>query len=264
MSMVEKGVELQRVKSGIPGLDALMSGGFVKGNSILICGAPGTGKTLVGLQFLYRGAKDYGEPGLYACIEEDPHKLIAYAKSFGWDLDDLIRRKMFDFVSIPIDYHGFNIMEAIEEKARRIKAQRMVVDSLSALNFNARMFDLPLENQPDPTGTIDRKRVMKVAGYAPFEDAHQFTYLIIERIEEFGATTMFITDSPQDSSALTKDGVSEFVCDGVVHLQLHDTSENVSRTLTVKKMRGGPIVPGMKSLKFQKDGVEVGDYKVFY
>src|SRR3989338_4024570 len=151
MSMVEKGVELQRVKSGIPGLDALMSGGFVKGNSTLICGAPGTGKTLVGLQFLYRGAKDYGEPGLYVCIEEDPHKLIAYAKSFGWDLDDLIRRKMFDFVSIPIDYHGFNIMEAIEEKARRIKAQRMVVDSLSALNFNASMFDLPLENQPDPT-----------------------------------------------------------------------------------------------------------------
>jgi circadian clock protein KaiC len=262
--MPEKRFEIQRVKSGIPGLDALISGGFVKGNSTLICGAPGTGKTLLGLQFLYRGAKDYGEPGLYVCVEEDPHKLIAYAKSFGWDVENLMQKRMFDFVSIPIDYHGFNIMEAIEEKAKRIKAQRMVIDSLSALNFNAKMFDLPLENQPDPTGTIDRRKVLKVAGFAPFEDLHQFTYLMIERVEELGATTMFITDSPQDSSALTKDGVSEFVCDGVIQMQLHDTSENISRTLTVKKMRGGPIVPGMKSLKFQKNGVEIGEYKVFY
>ncbi len=262
--MVEKGFDIQRVKSGIPGLDALISGGFVKGNSILICGTPGTGKTILGLQFLYKGAKDYGENGLFVSIEEYPHKLMAYSKSFGWDLGELIAQKKFDFVNVPIDYRGYNVMKAIGDKAKKINAQRIVIDSLSALNFNARMFDLPLENQPDPTGTIDRRKMLKVAGYSPFEDVHQFTYLIIERIDELGATTLFITDSPQDTPALTKDGVSEFVCDGVIHVQLHDTSENVNRTLAVKKMRGGPIVPGLKSLKFQKEGVEVGDFKVFY
>jgi len=262
--MPEKRFELSRVKSGIPGLDNLISGGFVKGNSILVCGAPGTGKTILGLQFLYEGARLYGENGLFVSIEEDPQKLGEYSKTFCWELDQMQKEKKLDFLTIPIDYRGFNIMEAIEEKAKKIKAQRIVVDSLSALNFNARMFDLPLENQPDPTGTIDRRKVLKVAGFAPFEDVNQFTYLIIKRIGELGATTLFLTDAPQNSPSLTKDGVSEFVCDGVLHVQLHDTSENVSRTLAVKKMRGGPIVPGMKSLKFTKCGVEVGEYKVFY
>ena len=263
--MPEEEYEIERVKSGIRGLDALMSGGFVKGNSILVCGAPGTGKTILGLQFLYNGAKEYGENGLFVSIEDDPKKLKVYSKTFGWDLEELQKAKKLDFLQIPIDHHGFNIIDAIAQKARKIGAKRIVVDSLSALNFNARMFKLPLVNQPDPTGIIGRGKMMKVAGFAPFEDVTQFTYLVINRIADMGATTLFLTDSPNDASnALTKDGVSEFVCDGVLHVRLHDTSENVNRTLTVKKMRGGPIVPGAKSLKFTRTGLEIGEFKVFY
>ncbi|HLD87113.1 MAG TPA: ATPase domain-containing protein [Candidatus Nanoarchaeia archaeon] len=263
--MAEETFEIERVSSGIKGLDTLISGGFVKGNSILICGAPGTGKTLLGLQFLYQGAKEFGENGLFVSIEDDPKKLKVYSKTFGWDLEEQVKGKKLDFLQVPIDHHGFNIIDAISSRVRKMGAKRIVIDSLSALNFNARMFKLPLVNQPDPTGTIARGKVMKVAGFAPFEDVTQFTYLLINRIADLGATTLFITDSPNDSTgALTKDGVSEFVCDGVLHVRLHDTSENVNRTLTVKKMRGGPIVPGAKSLKFTRTGLEIGDFKVFY
>jgi circadian clock protein KaiC len=262
--MPEEAYEIERVKSGIKGLDALISGGFVKGNSILVCGAPGTGKTILGMQFLYNGAKEYGENGLFVSVEDDPRKLKVYSKTFGWDIESEQKKGKIDFLQIPIDNRGFNVVDAIAARVRKIGAKRIVLDSLSALNFNAKMFKLPLVNQPDPTGTIGKGKVLKVAGFAPFEDVTQFTYLIINRIADMGATTLVLTDSPNNSSALTKDGVSEFVCDGVVHLQLNDTSENVNRTLSVKKMRGGPIVPGAKSLKFTRTGLEIGDYKVFY
>ena len=126
------------------------------------------------------------------------------------------------------------------------------------------MFSLPLKDQPDPTGIISRDKILSVAGFEPFEDVTQFTYLFINRLSDLNATTLFLTDSPSGREALTKDGVSEFVCDGVIQLQLHDTSKNVNRTISVKKMRGGSIVPGMNTLKFTKSGLEVGEFKAFY
>jgi len=82
-------------------------------------------------------------------------------------------------------------------------------------------------------------------------------------VGDLGATTLFLTDTPSPDK-LTKDGVSEFVCDGVIHLQLHDTSKNVNRTLAVKKMRGSSIIPGMNSLKITKNGLEIEEFKAFY
>ena len=77
-------------------------------------------------------------------------------------------------------------------------------------------------------------------------------------------TSVFITDSPPGMDSLTKDGVSEFVCDGVVQLQLHDVGKTISRTISIKKMRGTDMTPGMNTLKFTKSGLEIEEYKAFY
>lgn len=261
---MKKDYEIKRIKSGIKGLDKLIDGGFIKNHSILVCGTPGTGKTIFGLQFLYSGILNYNDNGLFVSVEDHPEKLKIYGKSFGWDLYNLEKDKKIDFLKVPIDQRGYSIIDAIAEKANKIKAKRLVIDSLSALNINARMFNLPLKNQPDPTGIISRKKTLHVAGYTPFENVSQFTYLFINRLSELNCTILFLTDSMPGSDLLTKDGVSEFVCDGVIQLQLHDTSKNVSRTLAVKKMRGTNIIPGMNSLKFTKTGLEVEEYKAFY
>jgi len=254
---------MKRVKSGIEGLDLLIDGGFLEGHSILVCGHPGTGKTVLSLQFLWEGIKNSTENGLYVSIEDHLPKLKFYASQFGWDFEKAVKMKKMNFLEIPIDQRGFKIVDAIQEAAKEVGAKRIAIDSLSALNVNARMFDLPLKDQMDPTGTI-KGRVLKVAGYTPFENLEQFTYLFIDRVVDIEATTLFITDAPSGQEALTKDGVSEYVCDGVIQMQLHDTSRNVSRTLAVKKMRGTPIIPGMNSLKFTPAGLEVGEYKAFY
>ena len=254
---------MKRVKSGIKGLDPLIDGGFLDGHAILVCGAPGTGKTIFGLQFLYKGVKEENENGLFVCVEDKTEKLKFYASEFGWDLDKLQKEKKMDFLKIPIDRRGFKIVDAIAEAAKKIGAKRIVVDSLSAISMNAKMFDLPLRNQPDPTGTI-KGRILHTAGYVPFEDLSQFTYLFIDRVSDLRATTLFLTDTSGRTDSITKDGVSEYACDGLIYLQLHDTSKNVSRTVAIKKMRGSSIVPGMNSLKFTKNGLEVGEFKAFY
>jgi len=225
---------MERVKSGINGLDNLVNGGFPRGHSVLLCGAPGTGKTIFGLQFVYKGAKNFNENGLYISIEENPLKLKSYAKEFKWDdVEKLEKQKKLEFLRVSPSERKFDIINLVKEKVEEINAKRLVVDSLSAI-------------------------------YLAFEDITQFVYSFVNLIEELGITSLFITDSPPGSTLLTKDGVSEFVCDGVVHLQLHDVSKTVNRTISIKKMRGTSIVPGMNSLKFTESGLEVEEYKAFY
>jgi circadian clock protein KaiC len=255
---------VERLKSGIKGLDRLIDGGFPKGHSILICGSPGTGKTILGTQFLYKGATDYNQNGLFVSVEDHPERIVSYAACFGWDLEGLHKAGKIGFMKIPIDQKGFKIVHAISKEAKKIKAERIIIDSLSSLTISAKMFSLPLKDQPDPTGTISKTKILSVAGFSPFEDTRQFTHLLVNRISDLKATTLFLTDSKPGSEYLTRDTVSEYVCDGVIHLQLHDTSKNVNRTISVKKMRGGAIIPGLNLLKFTKSGLEVGEFKAFY
>jgi len=223
---------VERIKSGIMGLDKYIDGGFPIGHSILICGAPGTGKTIFGTQFLYKGITEHNQNGLFISVEDQPHKLTSYAACFGWDLKKLKKSGKLDFLKIPVDRNGYNIIDAINEKVKKIKAQRIVVDSLSSLSICAEMFSLPLKNQPDPTGIISKTKILSVAGFTPFENVQQFTQLLINRISDIGATTLFLTDSKPGSDYLTRDTVSEYICDGLIKLQLHDTSKNVNRTIS--------------------------------
>src|SRR6478609_5125805 len=84
-------VERYLVKTGIGGLDPILGGGIPRGNLILIEGEVGTGKTTFGTEFVFRGASEFGEPGVIVLFEVSPHKLIRDAAGFGWDLPALER-----------------------------------------------------------------------------------------------------------------------------------------------------------------------------
>jgi len=79
----------ERVKSGIPGLDELIEGGFLKGDIILLAGGTGAGKTIFSAQFIYEGAVHYGEKGVYATFEEDKGTLVRNMLRFGFDMEKL-------------------------------------------------------------------------------------------------------------------------------------------------------------------------------
>src|SRR5256885_11100822 len=77
------------IHTGVYGLDEIFLGGVLKGNVILVEGAPGTGKTLLGVEFIYQGITAYQEPGIIVVFEMSPSKLVRDAAGFGWDLEAL-------------------------------------------------------------------------------------------------------------------------------------------------------------------------------
>src|SRR3989344_5257673 len=113
---------MNRVPTGINGLDELIEGGFPEGRAMLLAGGCGTGKTVFCMQYIYNGAKKYGEPGIYVTLDERPELLRQDMGVFGWDI-----RKLED-----ID----KLMLEIMRVAKRINAKRLVIDSIPALGFN--------------------------------------------------------------------------------------------------------------------------------
>jgi len=92
-----------RVPTGIEGLDNLIQGCFIPGSTIMLAGRSGTGKTLFGAQFIYTGAKVYGERGLYVTFEQRPEDIIADVKeTFGWDLKELVESNLIKFLPIKV------------------------------------------------------------------------------------------------------------------------------------------------------------------
>ncbi|MEM4327060.1 MAG: ATPase domain-containing protein, partial [Candidatus Diapherotrites archaeon] len=80
---------MERTKTGIKGFDELINGGFPRGSTILLSGGPGTGKTIFGLTYLYVGAKEYNEAGLYITLEENLKNIVWNMETFGWDIASL-------------------------------------------------------------------------------------------------------------------------------------------------------------------------------
>jgi circadian clock protein KaiC len=80
---------LEKCPSGIPGLDEITDGGLPRGRPTLVCGTAGCGKTLLGMEFLVKGATEYGEPGVFMAFEETAEELTKNVFSLGFDLDEL-------------------------------------------------------------------------------------------------------------------------------------------------------------------------------
>ncbi|MFQ5969033.1 MAG: RAD55 family ATPase [Nitrososphaerales archaeon] len=141
-----------KARSGIHGFDEILLGGFPKGRSIILSGPPGSGKTTFAMQFLYKGVKDYGEPGVYVTLAESPAEIRKNMKSYGWDILKLERDGKFfliDAQPFSVAEEGFvspneslyrgesmpfsHLTDMILAGIRRIDAKRLVVDSITIL-----------------------------------------------------------------------------------------------------------------------------------
>jgi len=257
--LVKRGVKLERVKTGIKGLDELLEGGFPIGSSILICGGPGAGKTVFALQYIYTGAKN-NEPGVYVSIEEKPAKLREQARAFFRDFEDLEKKKKIVFLKIPVDITDMDIIGLVEKTAKEIGAKRIVIDSLSILSINAPMYKISLKAGYDKD-VLFSKAELKPSSLGYEQEIKQFIYVFINKINDIGATTLYIADSAEQGSYLTRDTVSEFVCDGVLRLKEINMGRTIQRILEIKKMRNTNVQPGFHTLVFGNNGMEVIKYQ---
>src|SRR3954465_680154 len=97
-----KGAALKKAPTGITGLDEITGGGLPRGRPTLICGGPGCGKTLFGVEFLVRGATQFDEPGVFITFEESSEELAQNVRSLGFDLDKLVAqdRLSIDYIHV--------------------------------------------------------------------------------------------------------------------------------------------------------------------
>src|ERR671922_2310869 len=128
--------ESDLIRTGIAGLDDILRGGFPRGNVLLVEGAAGTGKTLLGLEFIYRGITEYHEPGLIVTFEVAPRKLIRDAIGFGWDLEGLQQQNQLKliFTSPQVLSQELRSPDSLLlEAAAQMGAQRIFIDGISLL-----------------------------------------------------------------------------------------------------------------------------------
>src|SRR5713226_6727389 len=124
------------IQTGIYGLDQIFLGGILKGNLILVEGAAGVGKTLLGLEFIYGGITKHDEPGIIVVFETSPKKLIRDAMGFGWNLDELQQRNKLKIIFTSpkvLDQELRSPDSLLLETAAGIGAQRIFIDGISLL-----------------------------------------------------------------------------------------------------------------------------------
>ena len=223
-----------RVPTGIKGFDELVEGGFPQGSSILICGGPGTGKTIFSSEFLLHGAKDFGEKGLYVTFEQRAEAVIDQAKQFGWNVEELEKKNLIRVMSVPASGIKKSIIKDIKDMIKKEGIKRLVIDSLSTLVVNA-----PIYVEPNELAVQDVVGQNVVFSPPIIGDyiVKRFIYDFIDSLRELDCTTLLITEAANGGEFLTRDTLSEFVCDGVVLITFESMGGNYSRSLTVRKMR---------------------------
>lgn len=240
---------IERVPSGIYGLDELVQGGFPKGRTILIAGACGTGKSIFAMQFLYQGVVEYGEPGVFVTFDEMPDKIRQDMLAFGWNLKDLEDKNKLaivdgtsgragtpseeEHVIMPGQMDLDRILVEVMTVARNIGAKRIVIDSIPSLAFH-------LENSHEI-----RKAILKLA-------------YIINRA---GITAVLTTEIQEQGGGMltkfSKYDVEEYVSDGVILLNFLGMGDRATRTIYVRKMRGTNHVTEIHPMEITEKGVRV-------
>lgn len=134
--------QLPKAPTGIEGLDELTAGGLPRGRPTLVCGSAGCGKTLLGIEFLVRGAREFGEPGVLLSFEETAAELAANVASLGFDLPALQAQNLLRIDHVHVDrseieetgeYDLDGLFVRLGYAIDAVGAKRVVLDTLEAL-----------------------------------------------------------------------------------------------------------------------------------
>src|SRR2546428_2612306 len=227
------------VLAGIDGLDELLGGGVPRGHTVTVLGSFGTGKTTFGIQFLVQGLINR-EKGIFISLEEDPDSIVASAAGFGWDLATPLKEKRLAIVKLEPADARTTVMKVRSELPKFIKdfgADRVVVDSVSLLNM---MF---------PDDVERRARLFSLS----------------QQIKTTGATAIFTAETKDDNPRASRDGLVEYISDGVISLQSREKeSGDVQLAMQVMKMRRLKHSRAVKPDTIDDDGPNVhADVEVF-
>ncbi len=242
---------LAKSLTGITGFDA-MAGGLPTGRTSLVVGEPGAGKTLFALQVLHHAVRYRDEPGLFVAFEEDSAEIIANAASFGWNLPELIDRKLFFLdahvapdIGLGGDFDLAGLLAALGAKSQMMNARWIVFDGIDML---LRLLDDP---------AAERRELYRLREWL----FHSGLTGILT-----GKRSGWQDDQPEDY------GILQFMVDCVIELGRRRQGRHHVRELAVRKYRGSGFAEGVAPIVFGDEGIVVSgidlvgrvlDYPVF-
>jgi circadian clock protein KaiC len=232
----ERGPDLPKTATGIRGLDEITGGGLPKGRPTLICGGPGSGKTLLAMTFLVNGALQFDEPGVLVSFEENSEEIGSDVASLGFDVPALIAAKKLavDYVRVERseieetgEYDLEGLFVRLDYAIRSVGAKRVVLDTIESLFAG-------LSND-----AILRSELRRL-----------FRWL-----KDQGVTAVITGE--RGEGALTRQGLEEYVSDAVILLD-HRVHDQVStRRLRVVKYRGSYHGTNEYPFLINEDGISV-------
>ncbi len=213
---------VDRVKTGIPGMDEILNGGIPRRNVVLLSGGPGTGKSIFSYQYLWNGLRQ-GEPGVFVALEEHPVQVRINMSQFGWDVREYERQGMFAVVDaftsgigeaakkeryVVTDPEDVGLLvDALKEAIRDVGAKRVAIDSVSTLYL--------------AKPALARRTVM----------------LLKRVLSGLGTTSILVSQVSVTERGFGGPGV-EHAADGIIRLDLDEVNGELVRSLIVWKMRG--------------------------
>jgi circadian clock protein KaiC len=242
---------MERVKTGINGLDPLINGGFPKGHTILVSGQAGAGKTIFGLQYLIHGAK-LGEKGVFISFEESIDELIQQSSALGLNLKDFEKSQKIRLLAFnPNREHLKSINDKILAELGSFSPSRIVFDSISTYGVYAEtltFFEMLLDYGVKKDN---------INFSAPESVLRRAVMGIMDKLKNFGATTVLISELPETSNYLSRDTVSEFLADGVILLKHIPIGDALNRSIEIRKLRHSAMVEGTHSYSIGKNGLTI-------
>jgi len=240
----------KRIATGINGLDELVDGGLPEGRVILVIGGPGTGKTIMCSQFLYKGIYENQENGVFVSLDESKNHFYTEMQKFGWDFRKAEKERKFAFINatrmsrvatlkeelykeesrslrgkkLSID----RLIEDLQAKIQQVNAKRVAVDTLAALTYR---FPDPIERR---TAVVD----------------------LIESLADLGVTSLVTTELGYlglERNALEE----EFLVHGVIMMQTVFSGGTTTRAIQVEKMREAKVNPSLVPYSIDQNGIEI-------
>jgi KaiC/GvpD/RAD55 family RecA-like ATPase len=242
---------MERVSSGVKGLDDILEGGFPKARTILIVGSPGSGKTILALQFLRAGALK-GERSIYVTFDERPEQVKENMSAFNWDLDRLEGEGKIMFV----DATPFRRMKAASSEHEG-RAGILVQDALPEITLRALVETVRrLAEEEDVTRlVVDPITSLSVRYQSPIK-RRRAMLMLFDALSSTGATCL-VTSELRTSMLTRKFQLEEYLSQGVVLMRTGIHEGNVVRAVQVEKMRGIAHDTQLRPYTIGQNGIEV-------
>ncbi len=223
---------MDRVKTGITGLDDMLGGGFLPKTANLVEGAPGTGKTTLGMQFIYNGITQFNEPGIIITFEEFPKQYYYDAAAFGWDFQELEKKGLLKVIMTSPEVSKLGVESVgglLSQHIQQMGARRIVVDSITHFG---RLTQDPIE-------------------------LRSLEFNFINALKREDLTCLLTRESPVLLGENTEDAGIGFIVDSYIVMRYVEIESAIRKALFVLKMRGSDHAKDIRQFDIVANGLEV-------